>query len=151
MSVLTELFTTDGINLNGLAKSKAEAFEDASQYFAKKLNIPADTVLGFLNARENLGTTGLGAGVAIPHGRIKGLKQPYAAFFRLSKPIEFNAPDGQPVCLLIFLLVPEKATQVHLEILSAIAQFLSDAQVREQLQTESSTEKVQQLICHWEA
>lgn len=151
MNVLTDLFTTDGINLNDLAKSKAEAFENASQHFGKKLNIPAETVLGFLNARENLGTTGLGAGVAIPHGRIKGLKQAYAAFFRLNTPIEFNAPDGQAVSLLIFLLVPEKATQEHLEILSAIAQLLSDAQVREQLQTESSPEKVQQLICHWEA
>ena len=151
MSVLTDLFTTDGIDLNGLAKSKAESFEIASQLFSKKLDIPAETVLGFLDAREALGSTGLRAGVALPHGRIKGLKQPLAAFFRLNKPIEFNAPDGQAVSLMIFLLVPEKATQEHLEILSAIAQLLSDAHVREQLLTESDPQKVQQLICHWEA
>ena len=66
MSVLTDLFTTDGIDLNGLAKSKAESFEIASQLFSKKLDIPAETVLGFLDAREALGSTGLGAGVAIP-------------------------------------------------------------------------------------
>ncbi len=151
MSVLTDLFTTDGIDLNGLAKSKAESFEIASQLFSKKLDIPAETILGFLDAREALGSTGLGAGVAIPHGRIKGLKRPLAAFFRLNKPIEFNAPDGQAVSLMIFLLVPEKATQEHLEILSAIAQLLSDAHVREQLLTESDPQKVQQLICHWDA
>ncbi len=151
MSVLTDLFTIDGIDLNGLAKSKAEAFEIASRLFSKKLDIPTETVLGFLDAREALGSTGLGAGVAIPHGRIKGLKQPLAAFFRLSKPIEFNAPDRQAVSLMIFLLVPEKATQEHLEILSAIAQLLSDVYVREQLLTESDPQKVQQLICHWEA
>ena len=83
--------------------------------------------------------------------QFQGLKQPLAAFFRLNKPIEFNAPDGQAVSLMIFLLVPEKATQEHLEILSAIAQLLSDAHVREQLLTESDPQKVQQLICHWEA
>lgn len=109
MSVLTDLFTADGINLNGLAKSKVEAFEIASQYFAKKLDIPAETVLGFLEAREALGSTGLGEGVAIPHGRIKGLKQPAAAFFRLSSPIEFNAPDGQAVSLIIFFIGSRKS------------------------------------------
>lgn len=72
-------------------------------------------------------------------------------FLDLATQLSSMPPDGQPVSLLIFLLVPEKATQEHLEILSSIAQLLSDAQVREQLQTESSPEKVQQLICHWEA
>ena len=109
MSVLTDLFTTDGIDLNGLAKSKAESFEIASQLFAKKLDIPAETVLGFLDAREALGSTGLGAGVAIPHGRIKGLKQPLAAFFRLNKPIEFNAPDGQAVSFNDLFISPGKS------------------------------------------
>ena len=81
------------------------------------------TVTDNLFARESLGSTGLGAGVAIPHGRIKGLKQPLAAFMRLAEPIPFESPDGKPVSLLIFLLVPEQATQQHLEILSEIAQL----------------------------
>ena len=80
-----------------------------------------------LFARERLGSTGLGHGVAIPHGRIKGLKAPMAAVFQLASPIGFDAPDEQPVNLLIFLLVPEAATQKHLEILSEIAELLSDA------------------------
>ena len=63
--------------------------------------------------------------MAIPHGRIKGLKAPMAALFQLASPIGFDAPDEQPVNLLIFLLVPEAATQKHLEILSEIAELLS--------------------------
>lgn len=151
MSVLSSLFDTDGINLNVLASSKAQAFTDASQYFAAKFQIPAKTVIEFLNAREQLGSTALGDGVAIPHGRIKGLHQAHAALFRLKHPIDFGAPDSQPVSLFIFLLVPEKATQEHLEILSSIAQLLADPQTRTQLQNEPDPEKVRDLICHWEA
>ena len=84
------------------------------------------TVSDNLFARERLSSTGLGHGVAIPHGRIKGLKNPLAAVIRLAQPIGFEAPDDEPVSLLIFLLVPEAATQRHLEILSEIAELLSD-------------------------
>ncbi len=73
--------------------------------------------------------------MAIPHGRIKGLKSPMAAVFQLANPIGFDAPDEQPVVLLIFLLVPEAATQKHLEILSEIAELLSDAGLREQIKS----------------
>ena len=72
--------------------------------------------------------------MAIPHGRIKGLKQPLAAVFQLANPIGFDAPDEQPVGqLMIFLLVPEAATQKHLEILSEIAELLSDSALREKM------------------
>jgi PTS system nitrogen regulatory IIA component len=89
--------------------------------------------------------------VAIPHGRIKGLEEPCAAVFKLQTPIEFGAPDGKPVSLLIFLLVPEKATQEHLEILAVFAQLLTNPQTRDQLQNETDPEKVRDLICDWEA
>ena len=97
---------------------------------------PARTVTDNLFARERLGSTGLGHGVAIPHGRIKGLKNPLAAVLRVQQPIAFDAPDDEPVSLLIFLLVPEAATQRHLEILSEIAEMLSDRTLRERLKTE---------------
>ena len=151
MNVLSRLFTTDSINLNAQASNKAQAFENAGQYFATKLQIPSETLLSFLNAREALGSTGLGFGVAMPHGRIKGLEEPYAALFKLQTPIEFGAPDSKPVSLLFFLLVPEKATQEHLEILAVIAQLLTNPQTRAQLQNEADPEKVRDLICHWEA
>jgi len=102
-----------------------------------------------LFARERLGSTGLGHGVAIPHGRIKGLKSPMAAVFSLGQAIGFDAPDEQPVSLLIFLLVPEAATQKHLEILSEIAELLSDNGLRESIKTSPSSEELHRLIAQW--
>lgn len=150
MNALSKLFSIGSINLDARASSKAQAFEKASQYFGAKLQIPAETVLGFLNAREALGSTGLGFGVAIPHGRIKGLETPYAALFKLQTPIDFGSPDHEPVSILIFLLVPEKATQEHLEILSAIARLLTNSKARAQLQNETDPEKVREYLCNWE-
>jgi len=150
MNVLTPLFTSDCIALNSPAKNKTEVFAAAAALFANQLNtISADLVLSFLNAREELGSTGLGAGVAIPHGRVKGLKHPCAAFIKVATPIEFAAPDQLPVNILVFLLVPEKATQEHLEILSAIAQLLSDPVARAALENEIDPEKVCQLLRQW--
>ena len=149
MTALTDLFILDRIALNSVAKSRADAFATAGQLFANGIDLNADAVIDFLNAREDLGSTALGAGVAIPHGRVKGLKQPIAAFVRLKDPIEFAAPDGEAVGILIFLLVPEKATQQHLEILSSIAQLLSDPDARAQLATEADQAKVCQLLQTW--
>jgi PTS system nitrogen regulatory IIA component len=104
-----------------------------------------------LFARERLGSTGLGHGVAIPHGRIKGLKAPMAAVFQLAQPIGFDAPDEQPVNLLIFLLVPEAATQKHLEILSEIAELLSDTALRENIQNSTVQSVLHQLIAQWQS
>ncbi len=149
MNALTHLFTPDCIALDVPAKSRADAFAAAGELFAKQTGIEASSVVEFLNAREDLGSTALGAGVAIPHGRVKGLKQPSAAFMRLVNPIEFSAPDGEPVSLLIFLLVPEKATQQHLEILSSIAQLLSDTDTRQTLLASPDASKVRELLQSW--
>jgi PTS system nitrogen regulatory IIA component len=149
MNALTDLFTLDRIALDNPSSSRAEAFAAAGSLFAKQAGIEAGAVVGFLNAREDLGSTALGAGVAIPHGRVKGLKQPIAAFIKLRKPIDFAAPDGEAVSILIFLLVPEKATQQHLEILSSIAQLLSDPEARKSLTLENNPEQVCHLLQNW--
>ena len=149
MTALIDLFALDCIALNNPAKNRSDAFAVAGDLFAKHTGIDAAAVVGFLNVREDLGSTALGAGVAIPHGRVKGLKHPVAAFINLQNPIDFAAPDGEPVSLLIFLLVPEKATQQHLEILSSIAQLLSDSDARKHLATESDPENVCQLLQQW--
>jgi PTS system nitrogen regulatory IIA component len=104
-----------------------------------------------LFSRERLGSTGLGHGVAIPHGRIKGLKAPMAAVFQLAHPIGFDAPDDQVVGLLIFLLVPEAATQKHLEILSEIAELLSDADLRQKLVASTDALQLHALIAGWQS
>jgi PTS system nitrogen regulatory IIA component len=149
MNALTNLFALDRIALNSPCKNRAEVFAAVGQLFAEQAGLEAQAIVGFLDAREDLGSTALGAGVAIPHGRVKGLKNPIAAFVKLKEPIEFAAPDGEAVSILIFLLVPEKATQQHLEILSSIAQLLSDQDARKSLASEDSPEKVCQLLQTW--
>ena len=117
--------------------------------FENQHSISRATVTDNLFARERLGSTGLGHGVAIPHGRIKGLKNPLAAVLRVQQPIPFDAPDEEPVGLLIFLLVPEAATQRHLEILSEIAEMLADRDLRERLKAEGDAAHIHTLITNW--
>lgn len=133
------------------ATSKKRAFEEAGLLFENLHGLSRATVTDSLFARERLGSTGLGHGVAIPHGRIKGLKSPMAAVFRLSQPIGFDAPDEQAVNLLIFLLVPEAATQKHLEILSEIAELLSDATLREKIKASEQADTLHGLVAHWQS
>jgi PTS system nitrogen regulatory IIA component len=137
--------------VNVEATSKKRAFESAGLLFENLNSIARATVTDNLFARERLGSTGLGHGVAIPHGRIKGLKSPLAAVLRLQQAIAFDAPDDEPVNLLIFLLVPEAATQRHLEILSEIAEMLSDRTLRDQLKSEPEAAGVYRLIHDWHA
>ncbi len=133
------------------ATSKKRAFEEAGLLFENLHGLSRALVTDSLFARERLGSTGLGHGVAIPHGRIKGLKAPMAAVFRLTQPIGFDAPDEQAVGLLIFLLVPEAATQKHLEILSEIAELLSDAVLREKIKSAEQADVLHGLIANWQS
>ena len=103
-----------------------------------------------LFAREKLGSTGLGQGVAIPHGRIKGLKEALGAFVRLAQPVPFDAPDGGPVTLVFVLLVPEKATEKHLQILSELAQMFSDKALREAMSRAPDAAALYELIAAWQ-
>jgi PTS system nitrogen regulatory IIA component len=133
------------------ASSKKRVFEEAGLLFENLHALNRSLVTDSLFSRERLGSTGLGHGVAIPHGRIKGLKSPMAAVIRLAQPIGFDAPDEQPVGLLIFLLVPEAATQRHLEILSEIAEMLSDAGLREKMVASASSTELYGLISNWQS
>ena len=133
------------------ATSKKRAFEEAGLLFESLHGLSRALVTDSLFARERLGSTGLGHGVAIPHGRIKGLKSPMAAVFQLASPIGFDAPDEQPVVLLIFLLVPEAATQKHLEILSEIAELLSDAPLREKIKSSVNAVELHSMIAGWKS
>lgn len=131
--------------------SKKRAFEEAGLLFENLHGLSRALVADSLFSRERLGSTGLGHGVAIPHGRIKGLKTPMAAVFQLSQAIGFDAPDELAVSLLIFLLVPEAATQKHLEILSEIAELLSDADLREKLVSSTDSQQLYDLIAGWQS
>jgi PTS system nitrogen regulatory IIA component len=133
------------------ASSKKRVFEEAGLLFENLHGLNRSLVTDSLFSRERLGSTGLGHGVAIPHGRIKGLKSPMAAVIQLAQPIGFDAPDEQSVNLLIFLLVPEAATQKHLEILSEIAEMLSDSVLREKMAASASSDELFGLISRWQS
>lgn len=150
MNRLAKLLPPANIVLGLSVTSKKRVFEQAGLLFENNHGLARSAVTDNLFARERLGSTGLGEGVAIPHGRIKGIKQPLAAFVRLTDAIPFEAPDGQPVSLLFFLLVPEQATQQHLEILSEIAQLLSDRQMRNTLATADTADAVHHALTGWQ-
>jgi nitrogen PTS system EIIA component len=133
MNRLPNLLPLTHIRVGLEITSKKRAFEEAGLLFEELHGLARASVADSLFARERLGSTGLGHGVAIPHGRIKGLKVPMLAAFLLASPIGFDAPDELPVKLLFFLLVPEASTQKHLEILSNIASLLSQSAFREGL------------------
>ena len=125
-------------------------FEQAGLLFENNCGIARSTVSENLFARERHGSTGLGHGVAVPHGRIKGLKAPIAAFVRLSEAIPFESPDGLPVNLLIFLLMPDNVTQQHLEILSEVAEMFSSDAFREILNTDPDPLSVHARLITWQ-
>ncbi|MBT9475864.1 PTS sugar transporter subunit IIA [Polaromonas sp.] len=151
MNRLSQILPLSQVLVRVEASSKKRAFEEAGLLFENQHGMNRALITDSLFARERLGSTGLGHGVAIPHGRIKGLKAPMAAVFLLETPIGFDAPDEQAVALLIFLLVPEAATQKHLEILSEIAELLSDSALREQLKASPDAEALHHLISSWQS
>lgn len=151
MNRLASILTANHVLVQVDLSSKKRAFEEAGLLFENLHGLSRALVTDSLFSRERLGSTGLGHGVAIPHGRIKGLKSPMAAVFQLAHPIGFEAPDEQPVALMIFLLVPEAATQKHLEILSEIAEMLSDAPLRDKLMASPTVSDLHGLITSWQS
>lgn len=151
MNLLAKLLPTQNIEIDVAATSKKRAFEYAALMFENHQGIERGKVFDSLLARERLGSTGLGKGVAIPHGRIKGLKEAVAAVLRVENPIAFESADGQPVSLMVFLLVPEQANQQHLEILSELAEFLSDKINRDALLQAHAAGVILQQVQTWES
>lgn len=151
MNRLASILTANHVLVQVDLSSKKRAFEEAGLLFENLHGLSRALVTDSLFSRERLGSTGLGHGVAIPHGRIKGLKSPMAAVFQLAHPIGFEAPDEQPVALMIFLLVPEAATQKHLEILSEIAEMLSDTPLRDKLMASPTVADLHGLITNWQS
>lgn len=146
MNLLTQILIPENTLLDVNATSKKRAFEQAALLFENNQGIARSVVFDSLFSRERLGSTALGHGVAVPHGRISKLKQATAAFMRLATPIPFDSPDGQNVQLLIILLVPESATQQHLEILAEVARILSNDTIRHQLLSENDPAKIYDLL-----
>jgi PTS system nitrogen regulatory IIA component len=150
MSLVGKLLSPSHVLVDLQASSKKRLFEQAGLLFENHDGIARSQVFDSLFARERLGSTGLGQGVAIPHGRIKGLKEALGAFIRLAQPVPFDAPDGAPVTLAFVLLVPEKATEKHLQILSELAQMFSDRSLREAMMAAKDAAELHQVVMAWQ-
>jgi PTS system nitrogen regulatory IIA component len=149
MSLIADLLPSSNVIVDLDASSKKRVFEQAGLLFENNQGIARGDVFDSLVSRERLGSTGLGQGIAIPHGRIKGLKEAAGAFFRLATPVQFDAPDGRPVSMLFVLLVPEQANEQHLQLLSELAQMFSDSAFREQVLTAPDAAAIHALFASW--
>jgi PTS system nitrogen regulatory IIA component len=149
MNLVSRLLPVNHVLLDLDASSKKRLFEQIGLLFENSRQIPRLRVFDALFDREKLGSTGLGYGVAIPHGRIKTLKEPVCAFVRTAAPIAFESPDGQPVSLVFAMLVPEHANETHLELLSELAQMFSDGALRDALAATSDIQAAHRLITEW--
>jgi PTS system nitrogen regulatory IIA component len=149
MTLVSRLLPASRVLLDLDVASKKRVFEQVGLLFENDVGVGAKVVYESLFARERLGSTGLGHGIALPHGRIKGLREAAAAFVRTRQPIPFEAPDGNPVGLIFVLLVPDKATDIHLQILSEIAEMFSDRKLRQAVEAAATARDVQQLIVSW--
>jgi PTS system nitrogen regulatory IIA component len=151
MNLIASLLSCDDVLVNLEASSKKRVFEQAGLLFENRYAIARSAVYDALFAREKMGSTGLGLGIAIPHGRIKGLKEAHGAFLRLSAPVPFDSPDGQPVSLVFVLLVPEAASEHHLQLLSELAQMFSDKLFREQISAAADAPSAYAVFTQWQS
>jgi len=150
MNLIAKLLPVSNVLFDLDVSSKKRVFEQVGLLFENNHSIARSLVFDSLFAREKLGSTGLGQGIAIPHGRIKNIKDAIGAVVRTRQPIPFDAPDGQNVSLIFVLLVPERATDLHLQILSELAQMFSDKPFRERLLGAGDAAELHQLISEWQ-
>ncbi len=113
---------------------------------SKRLDCPAQTIFESLFARERLGTTGLGHGIAIPHGRVSACTEATAVFLLLDEGVDYDAPDGQPVDIIFAILVPEEANSQQLKYLAEIAEVLSQPNVVSQIRHAHCNDALYQII-----
>jgi nitrogen PTS system EIIA component len=144
-----ELLDVSDIHLDVDVSSKAELLEQIAGWLAGRHGLSKTEVLESLNAREQLGSTGLGHGVAIPHARMSECGAATGVLVRTKGAVPFNAPDGNPVSLFLALVVPKYATPRHLQLLAAAAGILSDRTVRNVLRTSTDPKAVRDLLAGW--
>ena len=126
--------------------SKKRVFERAAEAMGAALNLSSDNIYRALLAREKLGSTAIGEGIAIPHCRINECAEAAGCLVTLQEPIDFGSIDGRDVDVIFVLLVPEEATQAHLNLLAALARSFSDADLRSRVRQTLDPEELKQLL-----
>jgi PTS system nitrogen regulatory IIA component len=148
---ITDLLTRERILCCADIGSKKRLFERLGELLAGDSGILSQNdIFDALINREKLGSTGLGKGVAIPHGRIASLEKPLCAIIKLAEPVDFDATDNLPVDLVFALLVPEESTEEHLQVLSTIAEIFSNASVCADLRACDTESCIYEQLSRWE-
>ncbi|MDO7910999.1 PTS IIA-like nitrogen regulatory protein PtsN [Pseudomonas monteilii] len=144
---LETILTPGRSQVNAPGGSKKRVLQNIATLIAHEVSeLHEDDVFEKLIARERLGSTGFGNGIAIPHCRLPGCNTPVSALVKLEHPIDYDAIDGAPVDLLFVLLVPEAATDAHLELLRQIASMLDRQEIRERLRSAQSSEALYHMV-----
>jgi len=143
---ISALLSPQRIFLDVEISSKKKLLELIANIVADQTRLAESTIYNNLLNRERLGSTGLGQGFAVPHARLENLDETVGCFFRLKDPVNFEAPDHQPVDLLFTIIIPEEATEEHLLILSSLAGIFSQTDVCEAIRNAGSRDEIAQII-----
>ncbi len=150
MNTAATLLSPDRVRCQESMRSKKRALERVAGLLAESIpGVSGTEVFEALNTRERLGSTGLGHGMALPHGRVGGLQQPIAACLTLDQAIDFDAPDRQRVDVLYALLVPRDCSREHLQILAALAEMFNDPELRSGLRAQQRAEELIGVLESW--
>ena len=150
MNPLLPLLRDDQIVLDADVRDREQLFRMAADLLAARHGLHGQDVFQALLAREKLGSTGMGWGIAIPHARMPQISHAASAYIRTREPIAFGAPDGKPVSHFLVLLVPKEANERHLQLMAAAAGILSDPAVRRDLGRCSRCEDVRNRVAAWD-
>ncbi|NTX25899.1 PTS sugar transporter subunit IIA [Burkholderia pyrrocinia] len=143
---LADACPPDNILLDVPVDSAIQLFDLAAQYIARSSGVSADRIRTELTKREQLGSTGLGQGVAIPHARVDGLGSAVALFVRALYPFAFNAPDRKPVREFIVLVLPKEDDRAHLELLADAARCFSERPFRQASRDAQTPDEIHRLM-----
>lgn len=150
MNQFGELLSPDRVSYRPVVSSKKRALELISELMSSGVpELSAGEALTSLIERERLGSTGLGRGVAIPHGRLKGLDHAVCAFLKLGQGIDYEASDGKPVDMICGLLVPQQSTTEHLNILALLAEMFSDPRLCDRIHAARTGGEIYDLLVSW--
>ena len=144
---LQEIIKPDGVLCNATARSKKHCLEILSELLIRSIpNIASDDIFECLISRERLGCTGLDKGAAFPHCRVKGIKESVAVLIKLSEPIDFDSPDGEPVDIVLGMMVPENINDEHRDDIKLITRVLADEELRARLREMNSSSDLYEAL-----
>ena len=144
---LQEIIKPDGVLCNATARSKKHCLEILSELLIRNIpNVASDDIFECLISRERLGCTGLDKGAAFPHCRVKGISESVAVLIKLSEPVDFDSPDGEPVDIVLGMMVPENINDGHREDIGLITRVLADEGLRARLREMNSSSDLYEAL-----